>query len=130
VCVCVCSLVLCCIRYIIDVFTRFLLGRGGGWGGVAYLEEPEGLGQGPDLLLDGEDAGEHLAVVGLLLQVHGAPPLLRGARDRERERELKSLHYRSPIIVPPGVSVISHREPFHNWPCGYRRVTSQVGMST
>lgn len=37
----------------------------------SYLKEPQGLGQGADLLLQGEDAGDDLRP--LLLQVHGAP---------------------------------------------------------
>lgn len=39
-----------------------------------YLKEPQGLGQGSDLLFQGEDAGDHFwLLAGLLLQVHGAP---------------------------------------------------------
>lgn len=49
------------------------------WRETGYLKEPQGLGQSADLLLQGEDAGDHLRLLaGLLLQVHGAPsPLLR-----------------------------------------------------
>lgn len=52
---------------------------GGVWRETGYLKEPQGLGQSAHLLLQGEDAGDHLRLlVGLLLQVHGAPSPLLG----------------------------------------------------
>lgn len=51
----------------------------------SYLKEPQGLGQGADLLLQGEDAGDDLRP--LLLQVHGAPsPLF--TRDTHTQKTL------------------------------------------
>lgn len=51
----------------------------------SYLKEPQGLGQGADPLLQGEDAGDDLRP--FLLQVHGAPsPLF--TRDTHTQKTL------------------------------------------
>jgi len=49
-------------------------------------------------------------------------------RERERGRDRNVAVFLRGHIVPPGVSVISHRKPISQLPCDYRLVTSQVGM--